>query len=111
MNLTIICTAWREHERNSLRGFADLRIAEMRLTIRDCAVHAKDGRQWIAPPSKPRIQDGRAVTDGNGRIQFFDIIRFDDRDVADAFSAAALKAIQDYELGIGEGAPDTPYAA
>jgi hypothetical protein len=55
-------------ERNSLNGFATVRIKELRLTIKDVAVHESHGKLWAALPSKPQIKDGQLVTNTSGKL-------------------------------------------
>ena len=45
-----------------------IKIAELRLVIKDIAVHEKNGRRWVQLPARPQIKDGRAVTDDSGKI-------------------------------------------
>jgi hypothetical protein len=61
------------------------------------AVHEKGDRRWAQLPAKPQLKDGRAVTDTSGKAQYVPIMSFDSRDVADAFSAAVVKAILEHE--------------
>jgi hypothetical protein len=43
---------FRELRRNSLLGFAKIRVAEWHLVISDVAIYEKDGRKWARLPSK-----------------------------------------------------------
>ena len=101
--LSVQCTNWRTCERNTLRGFADFFLPDLHLEIRDCAVHEKNDKAWVQLPARPQLDQNRElIRDQNGKVQYSLILKFGDRQTADAFSAAALRAIQDFELGIGE---------
>ena len=45
MKTTITCTEWRPLVRNTLRGFAQIEIWELRMKIHDVAVHEKGDRR------------------------------------------------------------------
>ena len=94
---TVICTAWKPFERNTLKGFADLWLRTARLNIRGCAVHEKNGRRWVQLPAKPQLdKDRQLVRDDAGKVQYARVMEFDSREVADRFSEAALEAIEDF---------------
>jgi hypothetical protein len=84
--LTIECHDFRPFEKNSLKGFAAIYVKEMRLTIRDVAIHNSHGRLWASLPSRPQIKDGKVVTDETGKAQYVNLFEFDSRDIRDAFS-------------------------
>lgn len=90
---SVVCTKWRELERNTLRGFADLYIVRMKMTIRDCALHEKGDKAWIAFPSKPRLRDGAVVTENGKAVYDPPLISFDD-DMRERFREAAVAAIR-----------------
>ena len=91
--LTITCDDWRPLHRNTLQGFAVIKIAELQLIIKDIAVHEKNERRWAQLPARPQIKDGRAITGEDGKVQYFPLLNFTARDVADAFSRAVVAAI------------------
>jgi hypothetical protein len=95
--LALTCDDWKALRKNTLLGFATIKIEATRLTIKDIAVHEKGDRRWAQLPAKPQLKDGRAVTDTSGKAQYVPIMSFDSRDVADAFSAAVVKAILEHE--------------
>jgi hypothetical protein len=103
--LTITCTAWRALKKNTLLGFATVRINELRLVIHDMAVHQKNGIFWAQPPSKPWFKDGALITDEDGKPKFSPIVEFDGREVHNAFSRAVVNAVLAYAPNaFGEGA-------
>jgi hypothetical protein len=42
--LTVTCADWRPLKRNTLLGFARIRVVELGLTIHDVAIHQKGER-------------------------------------------------------------------
>jgi hypothetical protein len=96
MKTSLTCSDWRPLHRNTLRGFAQIEIKELRLKIHDVAVHEKDGRRWAQLPAKPQIRDGTLVTGDDGRVQYYPVMSFDTREVADAFSRAVIAAVLEH---------------
>jgi hypothetical protein len=92
--LTVTCNAFRTLHRNTLCGFAEIEIAELKLTVRDVAVHQKGQARWAQLPAKPQIKDGALVKDATtGEVQYTPIMDFSGRAVRDAFSAAVVRAV------------------
>jgi hypothetical protein len=91
--LTVVCESFHPLVRNTLRGFAEISIAEMRLKIRDVAIHEKGVSRWAQLPAKPQIKDGSLVKDVTGKVQYVHILDFDSREVRDAFSRAVVQAV------------------
>jgi hypothetical protein len=94
--LTISCRGFRPLCRNTLRGFAEIRIDELCLTIRDIAIHERGSARWVQLPAKPQLRDGELVHDSDGKIQYFHLMSFDSRAVSDAFSAAVIRALLEF---------------
>jgi hypothetical protein len=94
--LSVSCRAFRPLHRNTLRGFCKIRIDELRLVIRDVALHEKGGARWAQLPAKPQIRDGELVHDERGKIEYFPLMNFDSRTVSDAFSAAVVRAVLEF---------------
>jgi hypothetical protein len=91
--LTVCCREFKPLVRNTLRGFAEIYIAEMKLTVRDVAVHTKGERRWAQLPAKPHVKDGVLVKGEDGKVQYIHLMSWDTRAVADAFSDAVVKAV------------------
>jgi hypothetical protein len=92
--LTITCSEFRALRRNTLCGFAVIEIAEMKLTIRDVAVHEKNESRWAQLPAKPQVKDGALVKDpATGKVAYTPVMDFTSREVRDAFSAAVVRAV------------------
>jgi hypothetical protein len=97
MKTTIVCDDWKALHRNTLLGFASIKIPELHLSIRDIAIHQKNGHRWAQLPAKPQIKDGAVVKDSTGRVVYFPMLAFDSREVANAFSAAVVDAVLVHE--------------
>jgi hypothetical protein len=91
--LALECVDWRPLRRNTLAGFAAIRIHAMRLTILDIAIHTKGTSHWAALPSKPQVRDGMLVRGDAGKIQYTPLFEFDTAEVRAAFSRAAVAAV------------------
>jgi hypothetical protein len=94
-NAGIELVEWKEMQRNTLRGFATVRLRSG-LTIRDCGVHTANGKAWASLPSKPIVdRDGQAQRDqSTGKIRYVPIVEWQSRDVANRFSAAVVEAVE-----------------
>ena len=79
---------FKEYNKNTLRGFFDVKLTNVGLEIRGCCLHEKDGRQWIQLPSKLYEK-----ADGSKGWQY--ILNFYDRDKRESFQKDVLKAIRD----------------
>jgi len=71
MKVSIACTDFRPFHRNTLRGFATVKLPDLRLTIRDIAVHQHtSGSRWAQLPAKPMIDNaGVAKRTAEGRVR------------------------------------------
>jgi hypothetical protein len=105
--LTVRCLGWRPLCRNTLRGFATVRVEEMRLAFHEVAVHTSHGKSWAQLPGRPWIKDGAAVTGGDGKLKYQPLHEFDTSAVRSAFSDAVVRAVLAYDpraLECGENA-------
>jgi hypothetical protein len=91
---TTSCTSFKKYLKNSLVGFADIVIRELKLKIHDVTLHEKGSARWASPPGRAWIKDGQLVTDDDGKIQYSQVIEFADRETRDAFSAAVWRAVE-----------------
>jgi hypothetical protein len=89
----VACTFFRRWPKNTLRGFASIKIAEIGVTIHDVAVHQKGSARWAQPPARPQVLDGILVKDDESKILYAKIMDFDDRS---AFSTAVIKAVLEH---------------
>jgi hypothetical protein len=67
--LTVACSDWRPLRKNTLCGFARVRIVELDLVVIDVGVHRKGDRIWAQLPARPWVKDGAVVTDEAGKVQ------------------------------------------
>src|SRR5262249_17804503 len=44
----IRCIKLRRYEKNTLRAFVDLELSGVKLVLRDCTWHEKDGQEWVS---------------------------------------------------------------
>lgn len=89
----ITASEWRPLERNTLKGFLTL-VLPSGLTLRECSLHEKDGRRWIALPGRPQIDgEGRHRTDPAGKRLYLPIVEIPDRGQRERFQRAALAAV------------------
>lgn len=93
-SMPVFLLAWKSVPKNSLRGFAKIRIGKS-LIVNDVAVHCNSDRRWAALPSKPLIEkNGTAKKDENGKIAYVPILEWADRDTSNRFSAAVIEAVE-----------------
>jgi hypothetical protein len=93
MKHAITCVAFRRFDKNTLIGFASIRIEEIRLIIHDVALHHKGGGRWAQLPAKPLVRDGVHVVDDDGKAQYATLLEFSDMATRDAFSHAVWAAV------------------
>jgi hypothetical protein len=103
--ITLKCRSFRPFQKNTLRGFAEIHVQDMALTIKDVALHEKNNSRWAALPAKPMLKDGMIMKDAEGKAQYANILEFSTRDVRDAFSAAVVKAVIDHSPTAFDGEP------
>jgi hypothetical protein len=78
-----------------LQGFCRVKVSSWHLTIDGVAVHSKDGRRWAQLPARPQLNANRELErDADGKIKYSRLLWFDDRELADRFSAAVLEALE-----------------
>jgi hypothetical protein len=94
--LSITIADFRPLNKNALRGLATIRIAALRLEIRDVAVHQRDDARWAALPARPQLdRNGNPIRDAaTGKIAYSTVFEFIDRQTRDAFSRAVWHAVE-----------------
>ena len=97
--LQVEIAEWKPMDRGTLRGFVNVRIPALRLTIRDCTVNDTNGRRWIGLPGKAQISSDRELIKRDGKVQYTPTCQFDSKEVGDAFSTAVLAALDAREAG------------
>lgn len=85
---------WKPVIRNSLRGFAKVRIGKA-MIMHEVALHCSHERRWASPPSKPQLDsDGNVRRDDRGKIKYSPVIEWASREMADAFSNGVIDAVE-----------------
>jgi hypothetical protein len=85
---------WRACERNTLLGFAKIKVNSWGLVIDGVAIHKKNDRKWAQLPSRPQIgKDGTVMKDEAGKSKYAIILEFDDKRRAWDFSDAVVAAV------------------
>jgi hypothetical protein len=75
--MRMVCRNFRPLRKNTLVGFAEIHVAELDLTMKDVAIHEKNGSRWSAPPARPQLsKDGAAIQDEAGKVQYASILEF-----------------------------------
>jgi hypothetical protein len=95
--LTVRCLAWRPLCRNTLRGFATVKIEELRLAFHEVAIHQKNDRAWAQLPSQPWIKDGTLVRGDDGKVRYQPLHEFDNAAIRNAFSDAVVRAVLEFD--------------
>jgi hypothetical protein len=95
--LTLECVEFRPLQRNTLAGFAAIRIPAMRLTILDVALHTNGEARWAQLPSKAQLRDGMLVRNEQGKTQYVPVLEFDTPGVRNAFSQAVVRAVVEHD--------------
>jgi hypothetical protein len=90
----IVCLEFSPVERNTLKGFARIKINPWHVVLEGVAIHEKNGRRWAQLPGRPQLdKDYNLIRELNGKIRYAKVMSFDSRDVADRFSASVLRAV------------------
>jgi len=91
----ITASDWRPVVKNSLQGFCVLELSPSGLVLRDCALHARDGKRWVSLPAKAQIDaEGRQRKDSNsGKPLWSPVVEIRGKDQRERFQRAALLAI------------------
>lgn len=93
--MPVAILAWKPLVRNTLRGFASIRLGAA-MKIHDITVRRHEtGKCWASFPSKPVIQaDGTAKKGDNGKPLYVPILGWDSKATADRFSDSVIAAIE-----------------
>jgi hypothetical protein len=95
--LTVRCLSWRPLCRNTLRGFATVKVEEMRLAFHEVGVHEQNGKAWAQLPSRPWAKDGQLVRGDDGKVKYQPLHEFDTGAVRSAFSDAVVRVVLAYD--------------
>lgn len=72
-------TVRRGKDGSTLRGFADIEIPILELTIPDVPVHSQNGKHWAQIPGKAQTNGDQVVRKPNGKIAYVPCFRFSER--------------------------------
>jgi hypothetical protein len=86
--MSLQITKYRECRKNTLRAFLSVRMSQVGLEIRDISLHEKNGKQWLAMPSRP-YED----SEGNRKYSF--ILDWFDSDRKTLFESAVLALVKE----------------
>jgi hypothetical protein len=98
----ITLESWRPFVKNTLRGFATVRLpfGGATLMIKELTVHRKGDRVWVSFPAKPRLSsDGTPQKDTDGKIMYDNLLQWTDKEHGDRFSVAVVELIEKFHPG------------
>jgi hypothetical protein len=88
---------WTPQRKGTLRGFADIELANG-LRIFGCPVlMASNGRAWAGLPGRPQIDREDRLIRHDGKAQYTKVLDWATRDVADRFSQAIVELVIDHD--------------
>lgn len=98
--LTVEIENWRAVGNGTLRGFLDVTIWPLGLTLVSCGICATSSSRWCNPPSRPQLdRDGQKRRDQSGKPLFDKVAYFTSRAGQDAFSRAVIAAMDAAHAG------------
>jgi hypothetical protein len=93
----IICLNWRPCPRNTLRGFARIKIFPWGLIINDITVHTQNGKEWATFAGTPQLDENRElVREPGGKIRYYPHLWFEIPDLTRTFSTEAVRAVKKF---------------
>lgn len=85
--MSLECIRYKEISKGKLSGFADIYVPKWGAEICGCS-HFKDGnREWVNMPSREYVKP-------DGEKAYAMIVRFKEKEHANAFASACLEAIR-----------------
>ena len=106
--MPVTLLSWKPLRRNSLRGFAKVRIGRA-LILHDVTLHSAEGKRWASVPSKPQLDtSGTALRDDRGKIKYAPVVEWLDREARDAFSEGVIAAVEREHPGATAGDDAAP---
>jgi hypothetical protein len=96
--------SWKPVQRNSLRGFASVRLGRA-LKISDVAIHCSHGTRYVQLPSKPMIDtaSGTILRNDKGKVRYVPLLEWLDKADAVKFAQAVIEAVEREHKGETEG--------
>lgn len=84
---------YKQINKGSLLGSMSMQFEEWGgLIIRDITLFQKDGRRWLSFPSRAYEKEGKT--------EYFQYVRFEDKVKHEEWQQKALRALQDYVNGV-----------
>ena len=84
--MTIIISNTKKIVKNTLRGFFDV-VLPSGMKLNGCMLHEKDGRKWIALPSREYVKP-------DGTKTWTPVVEIPDRGDRDKFNEALLPLVE-----------------
>jgi hypothetical protein len=112
--MSIQIEKFRPVSKNTLVGFVDVQMTNIRLVIRDIAIHCfgdrVSGRWWVSLPAKPMFDaEGVPIINARtGKPDYFAFLRFDTRRAHDSFERQVLAALRSTHPEVFADAGATP---
>jgi|SRR6516164_619821 hypothetical protein len=92
---TIVVLDWRPCVRNTLQGFAEIKVPAWGLTIDGVAIHKKEDHAWAQLPARPQIdREGNILREDDGKIKYAKVMEIDDKRKAWEFSDSVVAAVR-----------------
>jgi hypothetical protein len=83
---------YRECRKNTLRAFLSVRMGGVGIEIRDISLHEKNGKQWLAMPSRP-------YEDSQGNRKYAFILDWFDQERKTQFESTVLALVKEGRYG------------
>lgn len=87
---------------NTLLGFANVVIPELRMQLYDLTVHQQGDARWVGMPARPQInrETDSVVRDAKGKIAYVPLLGFLDKTTREAFSDRVVEALAKFDPAI-----------
>ena len=96
--------SWKTSVKGTLRGFATVELP-IELKLVDCPIFVGPNGPWAALPSKPVLDcEGRQARPV-GKPQFAPVVEWQNRGLADRFSAAVIALVEGAHPDVFSGRP------
>jgi hypothetical protein len=67
----LCCVGLKPVCRGTLRGFANIAFADLRMTVHGIGIHVhENGSSWASPPSQALIRNGNPIKDERGKVVY-----------------------------------------
>jgi hypothetical protein len=91
----IVVIDWHPCLKNTLQGFAKIKVPAWGLTIDGVGIHKKDDRAWVQLPARPQIdKEGNVLREDDGKIRYAKVLEIDDKRAAWDFGDRVVEAVR-----------------